>query len=192
MSRGYSVTTLEDILALRPDSVWPDQFAAAEPSRDPLRSTDRLREAIVLDVRCECVRMTAAVLIDMRFCIGGMRGDAALIVARGVRHCAWEVGPNIETGPLDELYGGFWWIGGSDCQPDPGHPDRFTLRIDVSMSEVLTVRAERFDYFLADVPDLPGFPDMQAGPDALVRASLPDWTKPVRPIAYSRRDPARR
>ncbi len=186
------MTTLEAILALRPDSDWPGQFPTPKPDHDPLRSTDCLREAIVLDVRCECVRMTAAVLIDMRFGIRGVGGDVALIVARGVRHCAWEVGPKVETGPLETLYGGFWWVAGSDCQPDPDHPDRFTLRIDVSMSEVLTLRAERFDYFLADVPDLPDFPDMQAGPDALVRASLPDWTKPVRPIAYSRRDPSRR
>ena len=190
------MTTLEAILALRPDSTWPDQFATPGPTQDSLRRTDLLREAIVLDVRCECVRMTAAVLIDMRFCIGGpiggLKGDVALIVARGVRHCAWEVGPKIDTGPLETLYGGFWWVAGSDCQPDHAYPDRFTLRIDVSMSELLTVRAERFDYYLADVPDLPDFPDMQAGPDTLVRASLPDWTKPVRPIAYSRRDPTRR
>ena len=186
------MTTLEAVLALRPDSTWPDQFATPGPTQDPLRLTDLLREAIVLDVRCECVRMTAAVLIDMRHCIDCEGGDVALIVARGVRHCAWEVGPKVGTGPLEKLYGGFWWVAGSDCQPDPAHPDRFTLRIDVSMSEVLTVRAERFDYFLADVPDLPDFPDLKAGPDALVRASLPDWTKPVRPIAYSRRDPTRR
>ena len=186
------MTTLEALHALRPDSDWAGQLPTPGPGQDALRQTDLLREAIVLDVRCECVRMTAAVLIDMRHCIDCEGGDVALIVARGVRHCAWEVGQNVETGPLETLYGGFWWVAGSDCQPDPDHADRLTLRIDVAMSEVLTVRAERFDYFLADVPDLSDFPDLQAGPDALVRASLPDWTKPVRPIAYSRRDPTRR
>ena len=187
------MTTLEDTLALRPDSSWPDQAVpAAEPGQDPLRVPDVLREAVVLDVRCECVRMTAAVLIDLRHCIEVVGGDAALIVARGVRSCAWEVGANVDHGPLDTLYGGFWWVAGSDCRPDPGRPDWLRLHVDVAMSTALTLVAERFDYFLADVPGLPDFPDLGAGPDALVRASLPDWAKPVCLLGYSRRDPTRR
>lgn len=188
------VTTLEELLALRPDEVWPDQsLIYAGVGRDPLRESDLLREAVLLDVRCECVRMTAALLVDMRLGIGGLGGDVVLIVARGVRSCSWDLGAGQgDHGPLETLYGGFWWVGSSDCKPDATHPDWFAFEIGCASSALLKVRAERFDYFLADVPGLPDFPDMGAGPDALVRASLPDWQKPVRLTGYSRRDPTRR
>lgn len=185
-----SLTTFEDVLACRPDFAWPRDLRERIPSHeDPLRVVDALREAQILDVRCECIRMTAGILLEMRTAIDLVGHDAALIVARGVRLCSWDLGEreNIAC-PPEAIYGAAWWVGGSQLEPMSSDDGLLELTVACTTSTWLRIRAERFDYFPANVPDLPPIPDYGAGPDHLVRSSIPDWKKPCRLTGYSRRD----
>lgn len=186
------LTTFEEILASRPGSAWAqDQCEWIPPHEDPLRVADALREAQVLDIRCECVRMTVGLLLEMRTAIDLVGYDAALVVARGVRLCSWDLGDreNISC-PVEVIHGAAWWINGSQLESISGD-GLLDLTVACSTSTWLRIRAERFDYFLAKVPDLSPIPDYGAGPDELVRASLPDWKKPCRIIGRSHRGPTK-
>ena len=118
-SSASSLTTFEQLLALPYGSTWPVEFSAPVPmNQDALRVVDVLREAQVLDIRCECIRMTVGILLEMRTAIDLVGYDAALIVARGVRLCSWEIGDRQgDHGPLEAIHGASWWIGGSELVP---------------------------------------------------------------------------
>jgi len=187
-SSASSLTTFEQLLALPYGSTWPVEFCTPVPINfDALRVVDVLREAQVLDIRCECIRMTVGLLLEMRTAISLVGYDAALIVARGVRLCSWEIGDREgDHGPLEAIHGATWWIGGSELVPLNTSLSKFEFTLACSTSAWLRIRADRFDFFLAKVPNLPEIPDYGAGPSSLVRASIPDWNKPCIPLVYSR------
>ena len=187
-SAASSLTTFEQLLALPCGSTWPVEFCAPVPmNQDALRVVDVLREAQVLDIRCECIIISVGLLLEMRTAIDLVSYDAALIVARGVRLCNWEIGDRQgDHGPLEAIHGASWWITGSELVPLSNSRSSFEFTIACCTSAWLRIRADRFDFFLAKVPNLPEIPDYGAGPADLVRASVPDWDKRCIPLKYSR------
>ena len=79
--------------------------------------------------------------------------------------------------------------GGSELVSLTTSRSKYEFTLACSKSAWLRIRADRFDFFLAKVPNLPEIPDYSAGPSSLVRASIPDWNKPCIPLVYSRLGP---
>ena len=62
---------------------------AGLPEADPLRESDALQEAQLLDVRLDAVRGQVALLFELRMALQLREPNTGVLVARGVREFGW-------------------------------------------------------------------------------------------------------
>ncbi|MEO3782430.1 hypothetical protein ABGB12_03805 [Actinocorallia sp. B10E7] len=138
--------------------------------RDPLREPDGLLEAQLLDTRVETLVSRAGLLLELRTTMGFPKGDAAVLVACGVREFTWSADPR----PAPRTA---WNVVAST----PGAEDGlFALDLDFLPRARLRLVAESAEFYVADVPRLgPRVPDYEADEADAIRNNLPSWSSPV-------------
>ncbi|WP_106403019.1 hypothetical protein [Actinocorallia populi] len=139
------------------------------PERDPLREPDVLLDAQLLDTRVETLVSRAGLLLELRTTMEFTKGDAALLVAHGVREFTW-------TAASRPVPPSAWTVASSV----PGASDGlFTLDLVFLPEARLRLTAERAEFYVADVPRLaPRVPDYETDDPAAIRNNLPAWTSP--------------
>ena len=174
------MTTFEKLMTTRPGTL---NLPEVQLRDDPLRVVDVLREAQILDVRCECVTQYVGILLEMRMAFAGGDHRAALIVGRGMSELTWECPePRIRDA---YSFGMAWYIVDSRMT-NRGR----SLRIELSCNPGtrLQIVARGFEYYLAGLPDLSlAPPNYGEGPDERVRRDLSNWGGPLAVVGSSRR-----
>ncbi|GAA0964251.1 hypothetical protein [Actinocorallia libanotica] len=140
------------------------------PERDPLREPDVLLEAQLLDTRVEVRTSRAALLLELRTTMEFAKGDAALLIAHGVREFTW-------TAPSRPASSTAWTV----LSSAPGASESlFTLDLGLHPDAGLRLTAEHAEFYVADVPRLaPRIPDYGTDDPATIRNNLPSWTSPL-------------
>lgn len=135
------------------------------PETDPLIEEDALYEAQLLDVRYNALRMTAALLIELRTTLEFPEGDTGVLIARRARQLSW----TSETRATERTA---WTVVGSSIGRTDGE---FHLRLYTMPNALLELHARSATFMVGAVPGLPKvIPDYQDS-DETVRAGLPTW-----------------
>ena len=151
---------------------------------NPLHVEDALREAQILDVRCECVTQCVGILLEMRMAFSGGENRAALLVGQGVTELDWKC--SREQSDDDAYLFGMAWNVASSLMTQYG--TLLKLELDCIPNAGLSVTARGFEYYLAEIPGpILALPDYTEGSDDTVRSNLPDWKRPLTILGSSYR-----
>jgi len=147
----------------------------AQPEMDPLTERDALQEAQLLDVRFDAMRLTVALLFELRLALQLREANTGVLVARGVRELSWTAG-NRSTNLTA------WTVGGSV----PRNENRlFGLRLGLwpAPGAQLSLTAESAAFFAGDVPGLTETPpDYGDDDETAIRAGLAGWNSQFSPV----------
>lgn len=145
----------------------------ATPEVDPLRQSDALQEAQLLEGRVEALSSTVGLLFELRTAMHLMEGNTALLVARGVREFSW----SSDARNTDKTA---WNVVGSE----PRYVDElFVLELDFVPNAGLRLVAESAEFYVGDVDRLSEqLPDYGEDDDAEIRANLAGWRSSFVPI----------
>ncbi|MFI7336873.1 hypothetical protein ACIBUY_02900 [Streptomyces sp. NPDC050085] len=146
---------------------------------DPLRESDALQEAALLDCRVCPLTGRAGLLLDMRTALQYRTGNAALLVVRGLRSFSWR-----ETPPEVELFN--FPVGSSSPSMTKG-----AWRIDLGLflDGELSVEGRAADFRLLEVRGVPEMlPDYSGRRLDQVRHALPWWDAECTVLEWSSTD----
>jgi len=147
------------------------------PESDPLRQPDPLLETQLLDVRVRTLVSTVGLLFELRTAMEFPgAGDAAFLVARGVREFTWSAEPPA-PGRLA------WTVLGSVPLPTDG---LFTLELVFFPDALLRLTAKSADFYVADLPELvPRIPDYGTDDEKTIKRGLSAWESPLSLVGAS-------
>ncbi|MFJ7996638.1 hypothetical protein ACIQ7D_05665 [Streptomyces sp. NPDC096310] len=156
-------------------TVPPATEAGTGAGTNPLRETDALQEAQLLDLRWHALSSTLGLLFELRTAMQFDVGTAAVLMVRGARECAWDASP--AQSPLTA-----WNVVGSEPSRAAGS---FGMTLSFYPRAGLRLAGESAEFYVVDVPGLGDTP-----PDYVEAASdisnlgqrLPSWASPFSPL----------
>src|SRR5947208_137171 len=139
---------------------------AAMPEADALTESDALQEVQLLDVRLDALRSTVWLLFDCRGALQIQMGNAAVIVAHGLRRFSWIAQPR---GRLTA-----WTIVSSEPVARSG---KWSLSLAFVPNARLELEADSAEFFVGNVPGCDETPpNYMEADDPTIRAGLPSWS----------------
>ncbi|MGH3712156.1 MAG: hypothetical protein ACRDT4_01625 [Micromonosporaceae bacterium] len=147
------------------------QRHTTKPQMNPLTDEDALLEAQLLEVRFDALRLTLALLLELRMALQLREGNTGVLITRGVQRWSWEAHPRPTARTA-------WNIVGSTPAVDGG---LFVLSLEMLPYAKLDLVAESASFFEGDASGLGETPPDYSDEDATVRAELADWSSPFDP-----------
>lgn len=144
------------------------------PEGDPLRESDVLQEAQLLDVRVEALSSTVGLLFDLRSAMQLVDANTAVLIARGVHEFLWSAEPRLTDKTA-------WNIVRSEPRTDGA---LLTFELESIPRSRIRLVAEKAEFYIGDVPGLEAQPsDYEFDDDLTVRANLADWQSSFVPLS---------
>ncbi|MFJ2173884.1 hypothetical protein ACIQVO_30320 [Streptomyces sp. NPDC101062] len=145
--------------------------AEAGAETNPLRETDALQEAQLLDVRWHALSSTLGLLFELRTAMQFEEGAAAVLMVRGAREFAWDGSP--AGFPLTA-----WNVVGSEPSRTA---DSFGMKLSFYPEARLRLTGKSAEFYVVDVPGLGDTPPdyVDAADDTSnLGEELPTWASP--------------
>ncbi|MFF3458105.1 hypothetical protein ACFYXH_28050 [Streptomyces sp. NPDC002730] len=156
------MTLVEDLFTSQ------DYRRAAEPINwDPLKESDALDEAQLLDCRVCPTANRAALLFEMRSALFYPTGNSALLVVRGLQQFHWSGAPQEKKLMAFSV---------TSSRPSGADTGGFRLELEFFPDGEVSISGGSADFYLLDVHGIPEGPPSYPGRDLdQVRHELPSW-----------------
>jgi hypothetical protein len=132
---------------------------------DPLAEDDALREAQLLDIRCDATRTTLGLLFDLRTALQLEEGNTGVLVGHGLRELAWSAGARVTAFTA-------WSVMTSAPRWEDG---LLSLRLGMYPRADLDLVVERASFHVIDIPGIGETPPDYGSDEDTVAAGLPNW-----------------